>query len=73
MSAARRGRHPGFDHMTEHAGRTVGWRLCTLDASHLAYITSPDAVANVLLDQIEMGRPVHIGRCAAQRRCPVCE
>ena len=47
--------HPGFDRMADHAGRTAGWRLCTLDASHLAYITSPDAVANVLLAQIETG------------------
>jgi hypothetical protein len=45
--------HTGFDRMADHAGRTVGWRLCTLDASHLAYITSPGAVADVLLDQIE--------------------
>jgi hypothetical protein len=47
--------HPGFDRMADHAGRTAGWRLCTLDASHLAYITSPGAVANELLDQIETG------------------
>ena len=47
--------HAGFDRMAVHAGRTAGWRLCTLDASHLAYITSPGAVADVLLDQIETG------------------
>jgi hypothetical protein len=44
--------HPGFDRSADQASRTAGWRLCTLDASHLAYITSPDAAAEVLLDQV---------------------
>jgi hypothetical protein len=47
--------HPGFDRWAHHAGRAAGWRLCTLDASHLAYVTSPDAVAKVLLDLVETG------------------
>jgi hypothetical protein len=47
--------HPGFDRWADHAGRAAGWRLRTLDASHLAYVTSPDAVAKVLLDLVETG------------------
>ncbi len=47
--------HPGFDRWADHAGRAAGWRLRTVAASHLAYVTSPDAVAKVLLDLVDMG------------------
>lgn len=42
--------HPGFDRFAETAEREPGWRLCRLDASHLAYITSAADLAAVLLE-----------------------
>lgn len=54
-SGSRTRSHPGFDRWADDPGRTAGWRRCTLDASHLAYVTSPDAVAKVLLDLVETG------------------
>jgi pimeloyl-ACP methyl ester carboxylesterase len=44
--------HPGFDRFAETAEREPGWRLRRLDASHLAYITSPTDLAGVLLELV---------------------
>jgi pimeloyl-ACP methyl ester carboxylesterase len=43
-------RHPVFDKHAQTAQHTKGWRYRELPASHLAYITHPAELAEVLLD-----------------------
>jgi pimeloyl-ACP methyl ester carboxylesterase len=42
--------HPGFDRWAQAAETAPGWRLRRLDAAHLAYITSPAELSEVLLE-----------------------
>jgi len=45
--------HPGFDRFAQAAEDSPGWRLRRLDASHIAYVTSPADLAAALLELLD--------------------
>ena len=41
--------HPGFDRFAELARSSPSWDLVELAASHLSYVTHPEALSDVLV------------------------
>ena len=65
--------HPGLDRFAGIAEREPGWRLRRLDASHLAYITSPTDLADVLLELVApVAAEPHEGVTDARHASPWC-
>jgi hypothetical protein len=44
---------PGFDRFAQQARTTPGWHAEDIDASHIPFITAPQKLAAVLLDDVE--------------------
>ena len=50
--------HPGFDRWARAAADSPGWRLRTLDADHIGYVTSPVELATLLVDLLDTSAAV---------------